>query len=612
MESRAEASKNHFKTQSLSYSDIENHSEVEVKSVSAGISTDMGQNAKNAMGAVASLLGNKQESEHSLTKSAISENIHIETETPENLTALLRDTANANQKVKAFDLEEIRERQEAAKVAGELFSKITGDVAKAFDFEDGSQEKILMHAVAGALAAKMGDGNVATGAVAGASSEWLNSYVTDYLKEQTKALNLEPQQKEKLREAAQQATALMIGAMAGAVTGGSSDAVKQGALASYNAESFNRQLHQNEKERIKILANGDEEKERRLEIAACALVHCPAQIPSDSPDYAEIYEKARALELLGNTAEYAQERALLKSQTETLFDPWGAGIKNKLFVYNESYKALDQATRIDSKYGVTTRAGGGVQAIGGVSAVAFGTGLCETGIGCAAGIPVVAYGADHAYTGAKAMVTGKPQYTMGGQLLSQMTGLTPELANLAYDLPNLYAGAKPLLGAMARVGNQVVAEGAKMASETGYVAREIGKDIVSGYSAIPKPYKVVFGIEATINTVAESIPYATGKKEINSNNLLQSGGKVLVDSTYSAATFKANDGVGFGLDVTKGLIEGKSVGDAVRDSGTSVWLSKNFGMFIKDERIKRLLSSSTNKVLENINNTSEELNKDKK
>ncbi|OOF48001.1 hypothetical protein BKK54_11270 [Rodentibacter genomosp. 1] len=246
MESRAEASKNHFKTQSLSYSDIENHSEVEVKSVSAGISTDMGQNAKNAMGAVASLLGNKQESEHSLTKSAISENIHIETETPENLTALLRDTANANQKVKAFDLEEIRERQEAAKVAGELFSKITGDVAKAFDFEDGSQEKILMHGIAGALAAKMGDGNIATGAAAGASSEWLNSYVADYLKAQTQGLNLEPQQKEKLRQAAQQATALMIGAVAGAVTGGSSETVKQGALASYNAESFNRQLHPDE------------------------------------------------------------------------------------------------------------------------------------------------------------------------------------------------------------------------------------------------------------------------------------------------------------------------------------------------------------------------------
>ncbi|OOF47997.1 hypothetical protein BKK54_11250 [Rodentibacter genomosp. 1] len=108
----------------------------------------------------------------------------------------------------------------------------------------------------------------------------------------------------------------------------------------------------------------------------------------------------------------------------------------------------------------------------------------KTGIGCAAGVPVVAYGADHAYTGAKAMVTGKPQYTMGGQLLSQMTGLTPELANLSYDLPNLYAGAKPLLGATAKVGNQVVAEGAKIASETGHVARELSKDVKEGIAVV--------------------------------------------------------------------------------------------------------------------------------
>ena len=52
--------------------------------------------------------------------------------------------------MKAFDLQEIKEQQEAAQVASELFSKITGDVAKAFEFEDGSKEKIVMHAPDGA------------------------------------------------------------------------------------------------------------------------------------------------------------------------------------------------------------------------------------------------------------------------------------------------------------------------------------------------------------------------------------------------------------------------------------------------------------------------------
>ena len=264
IDSEADQDKNRFKTKSLTHTDIENRSEVEVKSVSAGLSTNMAQNAKNAMAAAASALGNKHESATSQTQSAIGSNIQIDTETPENLTALSRDTKNANHKVKAFDLQEIKEQQEAAQVAGELFSKITGDLAKKFEFEDGSKEKIAMHALAGALAAKMSGGNVATGAAAGAGSEWLNTYVTDYLNEQAKDLKLDAGQKEKLKQAAQQMTALAIGAAAGAVTGGTSETIKQGALASYNAETYNRQLHVDEIKWIKENAKrfAQEESER--------------------------------------------------------------------------------------------------------------------------------------------------------------------------------------------------------------------------------------------------------------------------------------------------------------------------------------------------------------
>ena len=144
IDSEADQDKNHFKTKSLTHTDIENRSEVEVKSVSAGLSTDMAQNAKNAMAAAASALGNKHESATSQTQSAIGSNIQIDTETPENLTALSRDTQNANHKVKAFDHNEVKEQQEAAQVAGELFAKVTGDLAKKFEFEDGSKEKIAM------------------------------------------------------------------------------------------------------------------------------------------------------------------------------------------------------------------------------------------------------------------------------------------------------------------------------------------------------------------------------------------------------------------------------------------------------------------------------------
>ena len=429
IDSEAAQDKNHFQTKSLTHTDIENRSEVDVKSVSAGLSTDMAQNAKNAMAAAASALGNKHESATSQTQSAIGSNIQIDTETPENLTALSRDTQNANHKVKAFDHNEVKEQQEAAQVAGELFAKVTGDLAKKFEFEDGSKEKIAMHALAGALAAKMSDGNVATGAAAGASSEWLNTYVTDYLNEQAKDLKLDDGQKEKLKQAAQQMTALVIGAAAGAVSGGTSETMKQGALTSYNAETYNRQLHQNEKERIKLLANGDEEKERRLEIAACALVHCSAQIPEDDPRYAAEYQK----EILGNTAEFANERSLLQKQTYTL-DSWGAGASYPLFNYNLAYKMQDYD---DAHTQIVTRAGGVAQTAYGIgTAVGGGVTSCMGLATCGFGVVAGLYGLDHTLAGVKTIWTGKASQTAGGDFISKTFGMEQGSGELLYGFAN--------------------------------------------------------------------------------------------------------------------------------------------------------------------------------
>ena len=102
----------------------------------------MAQNAKNAMAAAASALGNKHESATSQTQSAIGSNIQIDTETPENLTALSRDTQNANHKVKAFDHNEVKEQQEAAQVAGELFAKVTGDLAKNLNLKTAAKRRL--------------------------------------------------------------------------------------------------------------------------------------------------------------------------------------------------------------------------------------------------------------------------------------------------------------------------------------------------------------------------------------------------------------------------------------------------------------------------------------
>ncbi len=351
IDSEADQDKNRFQTKSLSHADIENRSEVEVKSVSAGLSTDMAQNAKNAMAAAASALGNKHESATSQTQSAIGSNIQIDTETPENLTALLRDTKSANHKVKAFDLQEIKEQQEAAQVAGELFSKITGDVAKAFEFEDGSKEKIAMHALAGALAAKMSGGNVATGAAAGAGSEWLNTYVTDYLNEHTKDLKLDAGQKEKLKQAAQQMTALAIGAAAGAVTGGTSETIKQGALASYNAETYNRQLHQNALSLIREKAGVFAQQQGISEEQALAQLTAEA-LRGVSDNFAYVEENAVARNYLNELQKEAKDNTLFAE-----LDRQSAEYRNSLI--NANYVTANQdlynrVNRDGKKYATTT------------------------------------------------------------------------------------------------------------------------------------------------------------------------------------------------------------------------------------------------------------------
>ena len=119
IESDADASKNHFKTKSLTHTDIENKSEIKTESASMGAGTG-GINPMQAISSALSLLGNTNESARSTTQSAISDNIQIDTETPEKLTALSRDTKNANQRVEKQDLQKVQERQEMAKVIGDI------------------------------------------------------------------------------------------------------------------------------------------------------------------------------------------------------------------------------------------------------------------------------------------------------------------------------------------------------------------------------------------------------------------------------------------------------------------------------------------------------------
>ncbi|WGE47870.1 hypothetical protein [Actinobacillus equuli] len=417
------------------------------------------------------------------------------------------------------------------------------------------------------------------------SSEYINTEIANYLVNNT-ALTADE------RNAIQQASAVGLGALIGASLNGNSTEVKQSAQMALRTEKFNRQLHPEEKQRIKDLAKGDKEKEARLTVAACALVHCSAQIPEDSPEYA----KAKALEELGNTSEYASERALLSKQTAYIgHDAFAAGAEKPLFNYNKVYQAKDYD---DANLQVMTRAGGLAQATGGVAATALGVGMCETGLGCVGGVPVAAYGVDNAVAGARTVYSGKYVSTLGAKALSELTGMSSEVAEFIYGVPAVASGSVNLAKGAGKVMNVAGKQMAASTAEARYVATELGKDVKSAYKAIPNSYKVVFGIEASINTAAESIPYFTGKKESSLDNLGSSARNILVDSTHATVFSKSNMVVGFSADFAKNLSEGNSAGEAVISSAISSIIGKGASMLTKSESLQRVISSGSSKVYE--------------
>ncbi|WGE36805.1 hypothetical protein NYR62_04130 [Actinobacillus genomosp. 1] len=417
------------------------------------------------------------------------------------------------------------------------------------------------------------------------SSEYINTEIANYLVNNT-ALTADE------RNAIQQASAVSLGALIGASLGGNSTEVKQSAQMALRTEKFNRQLHPEEKQRIKDLAKGDKEKEARLTVAACALVHCSAQIPEDSPEYA----KAKALEELGNTSEYASERALLSKQVGTIGDDaFAAGTLKLMFNYNNVYRAKDYD---DANLQVLTRVGGAAQSVGGVAATVFGVGICETGMGCVGGVPIAAYGVDNAVAGARTIYSGKYHSTIGATALADLTGINPETAELIYSSPSMVFGAKPIAVGAAKATGTVANEVARVGGDVKYVAGELGKDAKAGYHSIPNSYKVVFGIEASINATAESIPYFTGKKESNLDNLGGSVSKVLVDSTHATIFSKSNAVIGFSADFIKNLSEGNSVKDAAISSAVSSVAGKGAATVTQNESQQRVISSGSSKVYE--------------
>ena len=361
----------------------------------------------------------------------------------------------ANQQVDKPNIDKLKENQEIAALTGQVGSFAVGELGQRMRLEEGSWQKAALHGAVGALSAQLSKGNVKAGAAAGAATEVINTQIANALAAHT---DLSPQARNNL----QQVTAMVAGATAGNLVGSNTNSTVQGANTGLASEVFNRQLHPSEIQRIKELANGDKEKEQRLLVASCALVHCSAHLSEDNPAYQEM----KAREVLGGTAEYATERALLSKQTQRLSDAWGAGTTQPLFNYNGVYATKDKVTAFDEKYAVTTRTLGAAQSAGGAAIMVASYGgvvaACKLSVGIACGPAVVAgaagatYGLDNLNAGAKSLADGKPHATWGAQAISETFGVPLDSAELLYSVPSLAGGAKTLAQGSKVAGKPVI------------------------------------------------------------------------------------------------------------------------------------------------------------
>ncbi|WP_236614431.1 RES family NAD+ phosphorylase, partial [Xanthomonas vasicola] len=314
---------------------------------------------------------------------------------------------------------------------------------EAAKWDEGGEYRVAAHTAVGLLG----------GGVQGALGSATAATAAPMLNELTK----------NLPDGVREAVGAGLAAGLGAATGGAA-----GAGTAFNADTNNRQLHQdsnqNEVARLKEMANGDPQREADLVAAACALVKCSAEYP-DGSDEKKYWA---AIEVEGNKPERQEDRDWLKSQSQTTYGYAAGSVweeNRHLFAYDGVDAIGDWAT----KNQVGTRALGGLQMLGGVAESAGGIMLaptCETGIGCMASVYLTGAGADNATAGSMTLFSGKATSTLGGQAL-QTLGLQPGTAELLYGFTQMAPSVGAAIAANRAINLEIAANAWGRSTYTG-------------------------------------------------------------------------------------------------------------------------------------------------
>jgi filamentous hemagglutinin len=212
--STADASKNILDTGTLTFEHLSNEAKYKASQIGVSGGTSLNQSLVGAAGAGLSAAiptGDKSSSE---TQAGIAQGQIIVRDGPADLSGLDRAPTMENQSLKPiFDEKKVAEQMELGRVAGEVGMRLAGDIEQAMGWEAGSKESVIAHAVVGALAAGLGNGNALQGAVGAAAGEAATPWLVEQLG----------------REALP-----IVATIIGGVTGGGAGAVTAGAGAQYN------------------------------------------------------------------------------------------------------------------------------------------------------------------------------------------------------------------------------------------------------------------------------------------------------------------------------------------------------------------------------------------
>lgn len=204
--SEADKSKNSLSTSALTYSDLNNQQNTSASSSSVSVGYGGGSMASTLANNVTSnLLGNAQNgtglpksgSESSVTQSVISPaQVTItggDKQSEDNVAALTsRDASTANGALKnTMTLQQAQELQAqqrkaqenaaAAQYIGSVLTNVIGDMGVKYGWADGSNEKTVLHGLAGLIQAKVAGTNSLSGAAVGALNEKLLPELENYL-----------------------------------------------------------------------------------------------------------------------------------------------------------------------------------------------------------------------------------------------------------------------------------------------------------------------------------------------------------------------------------------------------------------------------------------------